>query len=289
MDRILVATDFSARSDRALRRATLIARRAGASMTIVHVVDGDQPERMILADCAAATALLEETVATLRDVDGIRADHMVKVDDVYSGILNAAVEAGAELIILGAHRSRVRDVFVGTTVERVVRRSPLPLLVAVRTPSSSYRRTLLALDFDEASRSTGRAAVEMGIFENTEVVVMHAFDTPAENMMRRSLEAPKTIEDYVESEDARATEDFRRLADEIGLPRSAYRVVAIKGSPARTILESAASEDAQLVVVGTNQRKGFERLLIGSVTEDLIREAHRDVLIVPVDGETSAT
>jgi nucleotide-binding universal stress UspA family protein len=37
MDRILVATDFSTRSDRALRRATLIARRTGAALTLLHV------------------------------------------------------------------------------------------------------------------------------------------------------------------------------------------------------------------------------------------------------------
>ncbi|MDT9601053.1 universal stress protein [Sphingosinicella rhizophila] len=283
MDRILVATDFSTRSDRALRRATLIARRVGASLTVVHVVDADRPERLVAADQAAALSALEETAQTLRTGDEIAADPLVQVDDVHSGILNAAEQVGAHLIILGPHRSRLRDVFIGTTVERVVRRSRFPLLVAIQAPSASYERTLLALDFDEASKSAGRAALAMGIFERTDVVVMHAFDTPAEGMLRRAMDTTGAIDDYVASERGQAVEKLHGLVRALGLPSHDQRVAAINGTPARSILESARSQDAHLIVLGTNQRKGFERLLIGSVTEDVIRDAHRDVLIIPTD------
>ncbi len=283
MDRILVATDFSPRSDRALRRATLIARRVGAALSLVHVVDVDRPDRLIASDRAAASSFLDELTKTIETADGISADHIVKVDDVYSGVLNAADESGAELIILGPHRTRFTDAFIGTTVERVVRRTPLPLLVAVDSPSASYARTLLAMDFDEASKSAARAALTMGIFDHTDVIVMHAFDTPAGGMMRRAMETAPAISDYVATERSDASDRLHELVRELGLPPSEKSVAAINGSPARTILESARNQDAHLLVVGTNQRKGFERLLIGSVTEDVIRDAHRDILIIPVE------
>jgi nucleotide-binding universal stress UspA family protein len=285
MDRILVATDFSTRSDRAVRRASLIARRAGASLTLAHVVDADRPERLVAADRMEAQSLLEDTARTLRTIDGVDAEPLVKVGDVHSGILSAAEETVADLVILGPHRSSLRDVFIGTTVERVVRRSRFPLLVAVHSPEAPYDRTLLALDFDEASKSAARAALTMGIFDHTEVVLMHAFDTPAEGMIKRAMDAPAALDDYVSGERGQAAERLQGLVSELGLPASDHRVAAIKGSPARSILESALSEDAHLIVLGTNQRKGFERLLIGSVTEDVIRDAHRDVLIVPIDEE----
>ena len=283
MKRILVATDFSTRSDRALRRAVLVARRAEASLILVHVVDGDRSERLVASERREALSLLAEAADTLSSSDGIEAEPMVVVDDVHSGILDAADRSGAGLIVLGPHRRRARDVFIGTIVDRVVRRSRLPLLVAVQPPVSPYERTLLALDFDAASKSAGQAAVKMGIFADTDVVVMHAFDTPAEGMSRRSLQARDAIEEYVATERARAVERLDELVRELGLPPGGRRVAAINGTEARTILESATSEDAQLIVLGTNQRKGFERLLIGSVTEILIRDAHRDVLIIPVD------
>ena len=282
MKRLLVATDFSARSDRALRRASLIARKLSAKITLLHVVDAERPVTLTESDRSSAAAVLADTASTLRSEDGIEADWMVQVDDVHSGILAAAEEIAADLIVIGPHRSRLRDIFVGTTAERVVRQSNRPLLVAVEMPAAHHRATLLALDFDKASKAAGRAALAMGIFDHTDVVVMHAFDAPGEGMMRRSMESPADVDEYVESEGALANNELRALLAELGLPSSCRTVVSMKGSPARTILESAKKADSDLIVLGTNQRKGFERALIGSVTADVIRDAHRDVLIIPV-------
>ena len=281
---ILVATDFSVRSDRALRRASLLARRLGARLTLLHVVDVDQPQSLIAADRTAASALLSDLAQTLREVDEIDTQWLVKVDDVYAGILGAADEKAADLIVIGPHRSRWSDVFVGTTAERVVRRSIRPLLVAVEVPSAHHRGTLLALDFDEASKFAARKALAMGVFDHTEVVIMHAFDAPAEHLMKRAFEPSADIADYVKAEGISARKDLQDLLAELGLPRTSQTVASIKGSPARTILEAAQQMDSDLIVLGTNQRKGFERALIGSVTGDVIREAHRDVLIIPVDA-----
>jgi nucleotide-binding universal stress UspA family protein len=284
MERILVATDFSPRSDRALRRASLIARELGASIVLVHVVDADWPARLAESDRAAAGAILTDATATLRDHDGIEADWLVTNADVHEGILAAADETSADLIVIGPNRPRLSDIFIGTTAERLVRRSTRPLLVAVEMPAAPYRKTILTVDFDEASRAASRTALTMGIFDHTEVVVMHAFDTPASGMMRRSMQPPAEIDDYVELEREAAAGELRKFASEIGLPPTCQMAVSMNGTSARTILESAKEAGSDLIVLGTNQRKGFERALIGSVTADVIRDAHRDVLIIPVDA-----
>lgn len=284
MTRILVATDFSVRSDRALRRATMVAHKLAARLTLVHVVDVDQPLSLIAADQAAASHLLAELTGTLRDVDGIAADWLVQVDDVYAGILAAAEAKDADLIVIGPHRSRLSDVFIGTTAERVVRRSTRPLLVAVDLASAHHRNALLALDFDEASRTAASKALSMGMFDHTEVVVMHAFDAPAEKYMKRAMEPMREIAEYVRSEGRSASGELRNLLQDLDLPPTAQTVSSIKGSPAVTILEAAKRMESDLIVLGTNRRKGFERALIGSVTADVIRDSHRDVLIIPVEA-----
>lgn len=283
MERILVATDFSTRSDRALRRASLIATRVRAELTLVHVVDADRAEVLIETERTAASAVLADIAAMLRNNDGIAADWMIKVDDVHAGILAAAEEISADLIVIGPHRSRLRHIFVGTTAERVTKLSTRPLLVAVETPSANHRKTLLALDFDEASEAAGRAALALGIFDRTEVVVMHAFDAPAEGMMKRSLLPSDEVSTYVVGERETAGNELQALLARLDLPDTGQNVVSMKGSPARTILDLAKETDSDLIVLGTNQRKGFERALVGSVTADVIRDAHRDVLIIPVD------
>lgn len=61
MKQILVATDFSTRSDRALRRAVLTARQVRAELTLVHVVDDDQPNYLIERQKTAAAEILQQT------------------------------------------------------------------------------------------------------------------------------------------------------------------------------------------------------------------------------------
>jgi nucleotide-binding universal stress UspA family protein len=283
MDHILVATDFSPRSDRALRRAAMIASASGAALTLLHVVDADRDRHLIDSERDAASAVLADAAATLNNDDGIAADWLVKVDDVDAGILSAAGEVAAELIVIGPQRKRLMDFFVGTTAERVLRRSTQPLLIAVGMPAAHHRSTLLALDLDEASKAAARKALEMGIFDHTKVVVMHAFDAPAEGMLKRAMNSPPDIERYVEAERQAAQDKLWALAKEIGLPPACRAVVSLKGSPARAILEAAQEAKCDLIVLGTNQRKGFARVLIGSVAENVIRDARRDVLIIPVD------
>lgn len=287
LNRILVATDFSSRSDRALRRSILIAKRVGGSLSLVHVVDADQSPRLVEAERKTALATLEESARTIRDVDGVPTDTRIMVDDVHRGILVAADDVDASLIVLGPHRTRITDILVGTTVERVLRRSLRPLLVAVHAPSAHHARTLLALDFDEASRSAARASLAMGMFDHTTVVLMHAFDTPSKAMMQRAMMERDAIDDYVAQEGRSAHAKLQALVSDLDLPVSHCEVVSVAGTPARSIIDAAKNQNADLIVIGTNKRKGFERLLVGSVMENVLREAERDILIVPVDVEGS--
>jgi nucleotide-binding universal stress UspA family protein len=71
-----------------------------------------------------------------------------------------------------------------------------------------------------------------------------------------------------------------------GLDASA--AVVVDPTPARAILEHADAVDADLVVVGTRGRKGFGRVLVGSVAEGVLRGTSRAVLIVPSSLQTLA-
>ncbi len=282
MKKIAVATDFSVRSDRALMRATLMARKTGAALVLLHVVDEDQPRELIASGELAASAVLNATVRTLRD-QGLAAEALVTVADVAGGILDAAARTGCDLVVLGPHRSRALDVFVGTTVERVVHVSRMPVLVAVDTPSRPHVRTLVALDFDAPSKAAGQAAMALGVFDHTDVAILHVFDASAEEALRtRAMLDPGTIHEYRSSQQHNATQKLHALVEELGLASAKLHVVPLASTLAKTILDTAKRDLADLIIIGTSQRKGFERILIGSVTSDVIKDAHRDILIVPV-------
>jgi nucleotide-binding universal stress UspA family protein len=281
INHILVATDFSTRSDRALRRATLLARQLGAGLSLAHVVDDDQPAHLVRAHANSSQSLLEEAARTIEKFDGIAAAVKVVRNDASAGILEAADEAEADLIVLGAHRRQLRDIFVGTTAERTVATTRCPVLIAAGVPTGPYAVTLVALEMDEPSSSVARHVQEMGMLSAGQVVAMHAFDAPARGMMQRAMSDRGAIDEYVADEGLRASEDFRRFLAGTGLPANRHRLLPVNGSPARTILECASAENAALIVVGTSQRSGIERLILGSVAKDVVGHADRDVLVVP--------
>src|SRR5690606_15538882 len=123
------ATDFSTRSERALKRAAMLSRQFSADLHIVHVVDDDQPEEMVRQACERAQALLESEATALCSGAAGEPKAVVLTGDPFQGIVQAASDARADLVAMGSHRRYIlRDVFVGTTIERVIRTGPHPVL-----------------------------------------------------------------------------------------------------------------------------------------------------------------
>ena len=143
--KILAATDFSTRSNRALRQAGLLAQVSGASLAVVHVVDDDQPQALLEMERREANEILREQMIVMPELQSTRCDPLVVTGSAFSGILDAAKAMGADLIVMGAHRRQLlRDIFVGTTVERVIRTGPFPVLMVRSVPFTTIATMLAA-------------------------------------------------------------------------------------------------------------------------------------------------
>lgn len=285
MKHILVATDFSARSDRALRRAVLTARTIEAELTLVHVVDDDQPNYLIERQKSAATELLEQMTATLADVDKVPSRMIVTTGDAFDGILRIAAGINPDLIIVGPHRRQFLDTFIGTTAERTIQRSRHPILMANAVPSGSYSRSLLATDLTDASRCAIISADRLGILRGVETVALHLFDAPAIGMMKRAMEAPDAISHYVSGEEERGKSELMSFLEECGLGGARLKLGPMQGSVAAAIRACADEQEVDLIVLGTSQRTGIERFLLGSIAQAVLLDAAQDVLVVP-PGQT---
>ena len=123
--RLLCATDLSSRSDRAFRRAGLLARAAGAELVLLSVVDDDQPARLVASERREVTMLLGELSRAVHELEGLQPRLRVEVGDAFDAIIRVADAEEADLVVMGEHRKRLlRDVFVGTTIGR--RHAPRP-------------------------------------------------------------------------------------------------------------------------------------------------------------------
>lgn len=281
MKTILVATDFSERSDRALRRATLLARQSGAGLSLVHVVDDDRPRRIVESERDTATQLLGEQAATIRDVDGIACETRIILADPFAGIVQAADEGAPDLLIIGPHRRQaLRDVFVGTTAERTIRAVSCPVLMTNAPPAKAYHSAVFATDLSLDSRSAADVFMALGVASHATLTILYVYDAPEIRIvMSHTLreEDKLSILARTKREAEGALTEFTRA---FGARWSRHIVRDEKASTPQEILAAAKELSADLIVVGT-RRTGFERLILGSVAEDVLRSADRDVLAIP--------
>lgn len=282
MKRILVATDFSERSDRAIRRATLLAKMSGASLTLVHVIDDDQPRSMLLAEQQAAEIVLAEQTLALQEIDGLACASHIVLGDPFAGIAVAVREHDADILVIGPHRRRVlRDVFVGTTAERTIRASDRPVLMANGVPAGPYRHVLVAVDLSECSAAAVHALIQLGLGAKAAVSVVHVFDAPAASLMVRTSSTKDQIEDYLADEKGRAAGALAAFLSDLDLKPRQRLLKHNEISVAHTISAAAQEANADLVVLGTHGRTGITKTLLGSVAEEFLRRSDRDTLAVP--------
>lgn len=282
MNRILLATDFSTRSDRALRRAVLLARQISAEIVLVHVVDDDQPPKLIRVEECAAVNLLNDLAATLRETDRVHCESHVSCGEPFQAIADEAERTSADVIVMGPHRRQaLRDVFIGTTIERTIRLSRRPVIMANAVPAGAYARVLVATDFSDCSARSVKDARKLGLIDHIDVLVLHAFDAPAQSMMMRSSTTIDRSKDYIAEEEARAAALLSKFVQELDLRPSRRFVQLIEVPVPEMIRNCVRKYKIDLVVIGTHGRAGPEKFLLGSVAEEVLRDCEADVLVVP--------
>lgn len=280
--RILAATDFSTRSHRALRRAGLLAKSRKAELVLVHVVDDDQPPQMFESDRREAQLYLDEQLAASPALQGIDCSAEVVAGDPFAGILQAAGTHAVDLIVMGAHRRHLlRDIFVGTTIERVVRTGPYPVLMVNADADRAYEKVMAAADMSEPSARAIRTAAELGLTGDAGLTLVHGFDAFAKGKMASAGTDGDQIEVYVGQERVRAGRELIAFleANNFGADKWSLRVK--EGGALEAITEAIRDIAPDLLVIGTHGRSGIAKVLLGSVTETILRSADIDVLAVP--------
>ncbi|MGU9980727.1 universal stress protein [Phreatobacter sp. HK31-P] len=289
MRQLLVATDFSARSDRAIRRASLIAHETGASLSLVHVVDSDRPDYLVSIDKEAAEKALVELSQTIRDIDGIACSHGVSLDNPFEGIVAFARLTQPDLLVIGSHRRQIlRDAFMGTTAERVIRYSPMPVLMANGMPTGPYRHVMAATDLSAPSARAVGIMARLELASHAKLSLVRTIGIPEVGLMMRAPASLQDIERHIEARKAAATEDLRAFARTLPLAPHHVEVQAEGGTTAATILQAAAASNVDLLVIGTRGQSGLSRLLLGSVAAAVLQAATIDVLVVPPSEQGTA-
>jgi universal stress protein E len=279
---ILAATDFSTRSNRALRQAGLLAQAGRGQLHILHVVDDDQPDELIDREKREAERALAEQTGSMPELLGVQCHSMVITGDPFDGILRAAAGINADLIVMGSHRKQLLDMIVGTTIERVIRKSIFPVLMVNNEAQRKYERVLAAVDMSEASANALRLATSTGLTDDSRATLVHAFLPTAKGRMVVSGADQGSIDSYVASERQWVMDELAKfLAAAVNGIAGQWSLRVEEGGPMEVISRMVSEARPDLLVLGTHGRSGLLKALIGSVTEEALRSLDVDILAVP--------
>ena len=274
---LLLATDFSARTDRALDRAIQLALQWNAGLTAVHAIDDvtvtDDLSPLGTRGIAARRIahLLQEDFAA---IEGLRASVWVEEGKPQDVLLHAASKERAELIVMGiAGNGPLGQAIVGSTVTALARSSDVPLLVVKKKVLDTEGRIVVATDLSEASEPAVQVALRW--FSHKKLTLFHAFDPPFRGFVDDKGS-------YAAQAEASAVAQCERFLERVeGSRATEIEIVARLGDAGGVLGNFVDKRGIDLVVVGTHGRTGLTHTLLGSVAARILNDVACDVLVVP--------
>ena len=265
---ILLASDLTERSRCALVRAVELKRATAAGLTLLHVAELGLRGELAKSREAAAMATMEAQLSDASTGKLRRVLIKVAVGDPVAAIVAEAESRDADLVVLGQPgKHRIKELFAGTTAERVIRYSRRPVLVAKVPSNRPYQRVVIAFDRSEAAQRA--LATALALAPRAEFHLVHASQSPEAG---RGKEEAERVEVLL----ANAAKQVTR--------RSLYRHTRLtievrKGAPVHTITSSLRAFDADLLAMGTHGRGRLQTAFFGSVAQELLAASPCDVLV----------
>lgn len=284
---ILVASDLSAKSEIALRRAALIAREHRARLELLHVLEnvsreglpkGPEDERLLREETRGAEERLQRQVEKTVGQDvPFRCGVLVGKDFVI--IIRHARRVAADLVVMAAHGSHsIRDRFLGTTPEKVVRKGEFPVLTVRKPPVGAYARVLVATDFSEGSRQALLTA--LAVAPEARLDLLHVYELWGQGRLALAGGSEEAAARYHQLARGHAERQMDEFLQGIDLAGRRIERHFRHGHPSALISLLAGELEADLVATGTEGRSGLPYILLGSVAEHVLLHAPCDVLTV---------
>ncbi|WHZ24309.1 MAG: Universal stress protein family [Nitrospira sp.] len=291
--RILFATDFSDDAVRAQEYAMYLATAWDAKVDVLHVIEAPVWLNADAATVAVVEQARKDAAQRLEQIhdqmvrSGISAAVRQVVGNPAEEVALAARDNGADLLVLGVQgRTNLLYGLIGSTVERVVKDGPCPVLAVpgmrdeVGRPIDAHpyvpiRNILVAVDFSSPSLNAAEYAIQLANSLGCKLTLMHVLEP-----LCYDLDCGLgLIEQETRKRDHwnRQLSELKDLIISFGLPAE---VEISGGFPSDAILASTLRHRSDLVVMGTHGRRGVSGRRFGSVAEAVLRRATCPVVTV---------
>lgn len=290
--RILIATDGSPEAERAGRVATSLAKRYEAEVFFVSVLEPPPVYQRLVAPVQSQLVRLDEARQQARGqldaaaagaaAEGIPVGVEVRTGKPFAEIIAAARERGCDVIVIGTRATHgAARLLLGSTAERVVRKAPLPVLVAKQELPAEPRLVILPVDFSTGSQRAAEEGLALARRWRARVILLHVIEPVTQTVVWPAEPGGVPI---FPIEPAALEEEWAHLLAGLDLGGVDSGQSTVQGRAPETIVAAALESQADLIVIGTHGYGGLMHVLLGSVAERVVRDAHCSVLTIRPDA-----
>lgn len=276
MKKILVPTDFSKTSITALETAFEIAKKAGGTIFLLHVVEEATPDSYSITgewrddnweDRLFTFKLLERAKAQLEKLvqdpkfDAVKIVGELRLGNPFHGMNAIITEHKVDLVVMGTRgKTNLETMIIGTNTERVVRTTHCPVLTVHKKPSSvDFKNIVYATAMSKDEEVFSRIVkTTQRLYDST--IHLVRINTPGD------FQRDKVVKDYMNK--------FAKSLQLKNFTINIYNDISEEAG----ILYFADSIDADLIAMATHGRTGFAHVLAGSIAEEVVSKASRPVL-----------
>lgn len=273
MKKIIVPIDFSEYSEYALETAAILAKRNKAEILALHMLEMSEA---ILT--RTGTDMQMETLFFLQMAEkkfhdflkkdylkGLKVTPIVKHFRVFSEVNDVAESYGADLVVMGSHgASGIKEFFIGSNTEKVVRHSNIPVLIIKHDPILiDFEKVVFACDFSDDAITPYINARKLFKKLGSKLYMIYV-NLPNESF-RSTSEMEAKVLGFLKKAEGN-TDHYNKV--------KFYSDYTIE----QGILNYANTVGADLIAVATHGRTGLSHLLEGSISEDLANHSTLPVM-----------
>ncbi len=299
--KILFPTDFSRCASQAFIHAVYLTQRYGAEMHMLHalVLHEDDPNNPLhhFPELDEVIARMNESIDKRMDSE-IAANQAVvlNIEKVQrrgispaTVILDYAEENDIDLIVMGTQGRRgLTHFLLGSVAEEVVRLARCPVLTVREKkqpkPIEDFQRILAPIDFSEHSKQAISHAKVMAESYGAKLQILHVIE---ENIHPAFYASGKSsIFELIPNIKEKSEQTLRQLFNDAPGPKVDSEFHVVEGRANQEIVKFAEKNGSDLIVIATHGLTGIEHLLLGSVTEKVVRMASCPVFTVKSFGKS---
>ena len=274
---ILVAIDYSAMAQEALKRAISIAKDKDAQLIVLHVIEPPFIESpfLKLVDKDEIKQELENNIDELNAEANVKYILFVESGFAVGTIARKVETTKADLLLIGTHgKDDVRSNYFGSTALKLTQKTHIPVLIVKNEVIDSYQKMLAPTNLSDYSKESVLFA--KSLFSKPSIKYLYAFESVDELQALRYHISTEQMNEFKMELLLEAKTGLEKFVKEVG--EGEKGLIHFKASINEDLLEYLIKDKADLLVLGSKGVNNLNSFLFGSTASYLIQRSPIDVL-----------